>query len=227
MRLYHGTSVEVGLKAFTDGLLPRSETKLRSGWKHAPSHTKCVYLTDTYGLYFAMCAAHKSGVGAVVEIDADMLDPWDLVPDEDALEQTTRGHDGIPGTMKERTAWYRKRLHHYRDGENWKTSLRAIGNCAHWGPIPAEAVTRVALIDASQARVVAMNALDAMIGVPAYNIAGFRHRLLQTWVFGDPLPELNEFQEFTAQGTLRVIEHLTRDGIRVLTHAPEPSDPAD
>ena len=45
MKLYHGTTEWVALKAITEGLKPRGER--RSVWKDAPSRPDAVYLTES------------------------------------------------------------------------------------------------------------------------------------------------------------------------------------
>jgi len=152
--LFHGTNgawLDVILK---QGLRPRGAAG-RSNWTHSiNSNPKCVYLTDSYAPYFAFNAMRgKAPLCAVVEIDTDLLDETDLYPDEDFLEQVSRGaKDPVPGTMVERTKHFRKNQFRYDypcinpdDGSEttwWEASLRYLGTCSHRGIVPARAITR-------------------------------------------------------------------------------------
>lgn len=155
--LYHGTNglwVDNILKC---GIEPRGRRQTRNNWKHVPhqSNPRCVYLTDSYAPYFAFNATRgENPMCAVIEIDTDRLDINELFPDEDFLEQSSRRiDDPIPGTMSERTLYYRKKQFSYdwyiQDPETkeystwWETSLRYLGTCSHRGTVPHEAITRI------------------------------------------------------------------------------------
>lgn len=142
-----------------EGLKPRREHD-RSNWEKAQSHRDGVYLTDAYPMYFAVhameVAYHRTPegdgrhVGAIVEVETDRLNPFNLVPDEDVLEQVGRGQDSLPAkwTMRQRTAYYRGKLRDYANGQSgWEKSLEAMGTCAHLDTVPAAAITRVAFVD--------------------------------------------------------------------------------
>jgi hypothetical protein len=155
MLLYHGTDGRKLDNILKVGLRPRGRGK--SNWDHNGIHSnaRCVYLTDSYAPYFAFNAASgKVRYCAVVEVDTDRLDEWDLFPDEDFLEQASRGEGAIvPGSMKERTLHYRRRQFDYdltsqcrMSGGGvspwWRASLDHLGTCAHRDVIPPEAITR-------------------------------------------------------------------------------------
>ncbi|MGW8177298.1 MAG: hypothetical protein ACWGQW_00655, partial [bacterium] len=106
-----------------------------------------------------------------------------LLPDEDFLEQATRGRSLCPLTdMNERTAWFRERLesfwHHAED------SLDALGNAAHPGKIPASAITRVVLFDASKAPFLATMALDPSISILNYRFMSGKYVALTRALMG-------------------------------------------
>lgn len=221
MKLYHGTSEKAAKAALSGGLRPRRDTK-RSNWA-ATSHPGAVYLTSAYGPFFGANALNVGELRraapdapnarfAVIEVDVERLNPFDLVPDEDALEQIGRGHDELPEAwnMKRRTRHYRDRLKEYANGEAWRVSLRAMGTCAHLGVIPSRAMTRVAFVDIVRQRTATFAALDAQVSVSAFRFAGSRHVNLTRHVFGDPLPaDLIDFdREF--------FERAGRDGIEVV-----------
>ena len=98
MKLYHGTSRTNLLKILAQGaLIPRGETK-NGNWAHSvsssPNH---VYLTDSYAPYSSFQALKLDKQGntddscVVIELDSDLLDICNMVPDEDALEQANGG----------------------------------------------------------------------------------------------------------------------------------------
>lgn len=185
MRLYHGTCASRLPMIMERGILPRSGSK-RSNWDHSvTSNPNCVYLTSAYAIYFALCAS-KDGDGPVVlEVETDRLDQDMLVPDEDLMEQGTRGQDDLPKswTMQRRTCWYRKRLLEYNHA--WRVSVENMGNCAYWGTIPPEAITRVATIDGKRQDTLCVMALDPSITIINYRIVGDKYRAMTAWLFGD------------------------------------------
>jgi hypothetical protein len=228
VRLYHGTNEPAARRAMAEGLRPRRETK-RSNWK-ATSHPGAVYLTSAYGPFFGVNAIdRRRGLRAppqgaprvrfaVLEVETDRLNPFCLVPDEDAVEQTARGHDDLPPgwDMHRRTRHYRDRLmRDYANGKAWETSLRAMGTCAHLGAIPPSAITRVAFVDIVAQRGLVWAAIDAVVAVRAFRFAGSIHAALTAHIFGDPLP--TDPLGFDRLGFL----DTNRDGIELLNLQPE------
>lgn len=178
MKLYHGTTGAVARKAIAgQGIQPRRLSK-RSNWTNCPSHPDAVYLTNAYPLYFA--AQHNVEVAAVVEVETDRLNPFQLLPDEDALEQNGRGNDGLPGhwTMRQRTVNYRNRLRNFADGSNWEKSLDCLGTCAHLGVIPPAAITRVAFIHTKDAIALVWEGMQPMISLLNFRYCGDRYKAL-------------------------------------------------
>jgi hypothetical protein len=213
--LYHGTTVSAAQRALEIGIRPRREHG-RSNWKRTiESNPKTVYLTDAYPLYFAFNAAeHKQEEAAVLQIAVDRLDQLWLVPDEDVLEQAGRGHDGITGSMKKRTRFYRDRILDHLATDMWKHSLEAMGTCGSMKPIPPEAITRVAYVP-QDCRQLSMAACDAMIVLANYRFCGTKYRNLTNRLFGlpqvhDPLlgddlnPDISKFPP-DAQATIAAI----------------------
>ena len=118
--------------------------------KDLPSSPDVIYLTTAYAAYFAMNATPEKERWGIIEIDMDRLLDEDMVPDEDFMEQVTRGHTmenwdlpaaGMPG----RTKWFSDRLTAFHPC--WTDSLAGLGNCGYANSIPAEAITRVGLYD--------------------------------------------------------------------------------
>ncbi len=191
MKLYHGTSSAVAMRALADGLKTRSSHGGKSLWKDCPSSEEAVYLTNAYPIYFAMHTLRDPQDGdtvGVVEVDTDLLDPMALAPDEDVMEQIGRGRDDVRGTMKARTKWYRKRLREYTGSGQWEASIKAMGTCAHLGDIPAHAITRVAIIDPQEAAHLCWQGMDPVIVLMNYAICGEGYRQLSARVFSGQEP---------------------------------------
>lgn len=190
MKLYHGTSLRRARMISEAGMLqPRSHTR-QTNWKANPSNPHCIYLTDAYPLYFASTAlgAQEKG-GAVYEIDTDRLGTANLYPDEDVIEQTSRGKDGLPmdWDMRKRTRYYRQRIRQMQP-EAWKISMQVMGTCAHWGPIPLSAVTRIAWYGEEEDLDLAVKiaALDPSITPINYRLVGEKYKLMVQWLFDGP-----------------------------------------
>ena len=121
MRLYHGTTEAVARKALKEGLLPRKLTGSEGNWESNPSESSLVYLTTAYAAYFGSCASEVGEKIGIVEIETDLLDVKNLRPDEDFMEQGSRGvRDFLPDflqgdldectDMNSRTAWFKDHL---------------------------------------------------------------------------------------------------------------------
>lgn len=182
MKLYHGTSLR-RLPAITKrGLKPRSATG-KSVWKGTvESHPDTVYLTNAYAIYFANCARKSGEPGVVLEIESDLLDRQKLVADEDAVEQSLRGHDHLPRTMsvKERTEYYRARIHQF----SWEASLNVLGTCGYQGVIEPHAITRIAVIQPhAMLSLIFEGGLDPTITLTNYKILGKKYRASLQWLF--------------------------------------------
>lgn len=200
MRLYHGTTESVARKAMTEGLLTREDRGGVDGdrWEGCPSSEKHVYLTAAYAAYFASVACGDGDERlAIIEIDTDLLPDGtgDLMPDEDFLEQATRGQAppqdwDLPAEgMEERTKWFRDRLHWF--SHLWERSVEGMGNCAHEGSIPPEAITRVAIIDPRRPenKAAIFMAADPSISILNYRFMGGKYRALTRWFMGEPMTE--------------------------------------
>lgn len=190
MKLYHGTTIKKLTRIMKIGLEPR---RSRTGnWKHnnAPSRTDCVYMTNAYAIFFALNASNVASEDpCVLEIDTLKLKLSCLLPDEDFLEQATRGMGDAPldWPMLKRTAWYRARLEQF--SSFWEKSLKHLGNCSYKGTIPVEAITRIAVIDQTDQAEFCWQALDPSITLMNYHIVGTKYRGMTKWLFGDDMGE--------------------------------------
>ena len=183
MKLYHGTDARFLPRILKQGILPRASRK--SNWNKAPSHAECVYLTDAYAAYFAICAAKKEGL--VLEIDTDRLMPWDFLPDEDFLAQVE--HTGNPKKgvdLLGQTADFRGRLLDWVFTDVWGLSLKHLGTCAYHGVIPPSAITRYATFDLKENSNL-IYVFDPVICLANYAYCGPRYRRCNAHLFGDPI----------------------------------------
>lgn len=203
MKLYHGTSAALAKKILAKGLKPRGRKK--SNWD-VQSHPDAVYLTTVYAIHFAQAAAKAKGDIAIIEIDSNKLDLDLFGPDEDFLEQATRGQFPSAGTtMTERTAWFRERAHSQFYGL-WEQSLESLGTCAYYGAIPCDAITRVATLPAVCKLAFAS---DPVIVLMNHKLMGTYYRNLTRHVFGD-----SDFEEDPMQRS-GAIPLLPRDCVEV------------
>jgi len=200
MKLYHGTTESVARAALEDGLSPRDDTGVPSVWKDHPTRGDMVYLTDAYGLYFALCALKDGEKAGIVEVDTDLMEADLFYPDEDFLEQAARSRkDLCPlSDMGSRTKWYRDNLESFQS--NWDLSLKSLGTCAYFGQIVPAEVSRVAIFDLHKSPTITAMALDPVISVMNYKFMGAKYRALMGWIFGD-MVRLGDFDPFF--GTLQ------------------------
>jgi len=185
MRLVHGTSLKVVEKIIQSGLTPRGKRK--SLWE-VPSNNQSIYLTNAYGLHFAINASDKHG--ALIEVDTSELTPEYLFADEDALEQTYRTNRlALPEElrelpMKQLTEWFSKQLQQAKMlGYDHVWSLRALGNCCYMGGIPEKAVTRIVQIsDLNKSWWISF--FDPSISLANYKYVGDQYQMSQMVLMG-------------------------------------------
>jgi hypothetical protein len=159
-RLYHGTTETVARLIIDNGgtLQPRG-TERESLYPTMPSRCDCVYLTDFYGVKYALDAVwgelKQRGIrewilaGAVVEIDMGKLSPSNLVPDEDFLAKMHIAKHGLDGESR-----FQELAYNYarQDANRLKPAalecLRCYGTVAYHGEIPRSSITRIAIMSA-------------------------------------------------------------------------------
>ena len=194
MKVYHGTSESVARAAMTEGLKTRDELGIKSHWDQCPSRGDLVYLTQAYAGYFGFAASEPGGKIGILEIDLDLLDADLVLPDEDFIEQGTRGHDdqwqdhiireSLRGLdMAQRTEFFRDNLTMFSG--LWEMSLEGLGNCAYMGSIPPEAITRICIYDPKKNGVITGMLLDPCISLMNYRFCGSKYRALCRWLIGD------------------------------------------
>ena len=196
MRLFHGTNEQAARSAAGDGLLTRSALEIESNWD-MPSREDLVYLTRGYAPYFAANASDAGSKWGLVEVE---VDPGDLLPDEDFMEQATRGYDWTETIaanppargefevllqmrgMVDRTRWFRERLSWFRHMA--EASLEGLGNCAHEWDIDGADVVRVAVFDPKALGTLSMTAMDPTITIINWVICGEKYQALNRWMLG-------------------------------------------
>ena len=197
MKLYHGINEKVAKKALTEGILPRGKSDNEGNWQHSiQSHHDTVYLTDTYAPFYALSSTPTDETfkmrWAIIEIDTDWLWEDKFWPDEDYLEQAHRF--GIESfgeqietvlatkvSMEDRTVFFRDHLGVFSD--RWEESLRVLGNCCHYGRIPPNAITRIALYDPQSNPYISMRACDPSISILNHMVCAEQYHALTSWFF--------------------------------------------
>lgn len=201
MKLYHGTSGSAARHILEEGLHPRSfvfedvdEEDGAGNWHHSvPSNPECVYLTDAYAGYFAAVAADDEDEMAIIEIETDDLETSFMCPDEDFMEQASRGQtlDGegfedlvaCGDDMKARTIWFRNNISAF--GHMWENSIKHLGTCCYYSGIDQCDILRVSFIKQKDAANMLMMAMDPSISLMNYQIMGNKYRTLTQWFMGE------------------------------------------
>lgn len=178
MKLFHGTCASVVPRVLRDGI--RSRGKRKGNWDKYPSRPDMVYLTAAYACYYGYHAAKKQAV-AVFEVDTERLDKGNLYPDEDFIAQALAHQQGKSLEQVHRVV--RRTLSKYQ--HHWRDSLAGLGNVCYRGAIPAEAITRYAILRDNCCREFQMAALDPSISVINYRLLGDKYRSMMAWLFGD------------------------------------------
>jgi hypothetical protein len=158
-----------------------------------------VYLTVAYAPYFSICASRKYDTErmAIVEFDTDRLNVKKLRPDEDYIEQGSRGQN-IPVLkgldMKARTEYIRNHIDNY--AYLWPMSVDGLGTVCYKGSIPPNAITRISAYSADDNHDALHMALDPAIAIMNYKIMGDKYKALTRFFMGDEIKpeELLSFQ---------------------------------
>ena len=199
MKLYHGTTRATALNALVEGLKPRSLTN-KSNWKHlVESNPSMVYLTSTYAPYYAIGAAGENETHlGIIEIETDtkgltgrrLLDKHLFRPDEDYISSSKRfAQDprikNVDTESGARKVWIRDNLHKFRN--NWKESIKCLGNCCYEGVIPPGSITRVTIADIKKVSYMISMAAQASINEWNYAIKGEYYQLITRWFNKQPV----------------------------------------
>lgn len=142
MLLYHGTCFENVPGILSQGLLP-SGSENGNWFDEYKSRPDAVYLSDAYAPYYAyMCGLLKMKIcmGALIEIDIDLVEKHNFYPDEDFLAHSNLDLE-VGEEITERTRNFRDDLKNYQ--QFWQNSLQQMGNCCYIGAIPLSAISRV------------------------------------------------------------------------------------
>jgi hypothetical protein len=212
MKLYHGTSSKYLKAILRKGIKPRGEPK-QGNWKHSvTSNPKAVYLTQGYAIYLAQNAIQnqKRHDLVLIEVDTDKLNSCMFAPDEDYLEQATRGEEVFPDAgkdMLERTLWFRERAWSWFHNA-WHGSVEDMGTCSYYDSIPVSAITRVAQFPYDHPL---RWMSDPSVSIINHRIMGVYYRNLTKRVFGD-----SDWEDDPLQMSERILS-ISRDGVVVRT----------
>jgi len=160
-RIYHGTVELVAQDILNGGTLrPRGDKPSTWDARNLASRKNCVYLTDLYGVHYAMqtiIQSRKTGKdcpkAAVIEMDYTQFDRNNFLADEDfmAMVNWAVNHEGKNGEKHREE--YEETVRYYVENDAgahkvWLKSLLHFGTVAHRGDIPRNAITRIAIISA-------------------------------------------------------------------------------
>ncbi len=236
MQLYHGTSETIAKKIIEEGLLPRNDER-GGNWQHTvDSRRDTVYLSDIYALYFAQIPIEVDDLdtvrGAIIEIPLERLDHDLLIPDEDFLEQGSRRSKipGVPeGDMLKRTKYFRTFAHTDTWRGYWEDSIDNLGTVGHLGPIPKEAISRIAFVDFKARPDLLMASIDPSISLLNHMVCKGKYEALTRFIFGEdvtpyelaqcPKEQVDKFDPETRKGFIGWAEQIlsNREGIEVIT----------
>lgn len=217
--LYHGTTTKHLDSILRNGLHPRG--RRRGNWDRYHSRSDMVYLTTAYAPFFAINSVAEEEKAVIVEVQTADLNPSALYPDEDFIAQALAHQMQLPLDYIHKRV--RRTLHQYQ--HHTCDSVHALGNAAHKGVIPPEAITRYATIDGKLQSSLFWIALDPCISVLNYRFMGPKYRSIIAWIMGDrPDFDADGFgnQSIITQVNPEYANHLrtmwsNRDGITVVT----------
>lgn len=183
MKIYHGTSATYLDNILAHGLKPRGKDNKNSNWDHSiKSRAGYVYLTSSYGFYFAHSAVKDThgDKGMVLEIELTEEDTRKLYPDEDFIAQA-QNHNEPGGDLLTKT----KNVNLEDFKQSWPLSLKHLGNVCHKGTIPDSRIKRVAIIDTRARMDLVMGFGDNCVSILAYTVMRPTYEGFINWLFGD------------------------------------------
>lgn len=179
MKIYHGTSSANVSNILLNGITPRGNTE--SHWDQYPSRNDLVYLSTAYPFYFAHVAAQDDAISAVFEVDTDLLDEDNMLPDEDFIAQCIAHNE--EKTVLDVQKDVRDNLEAY--DEYWEKSIEGMGNAAHQGIIQPSCLTRLCLFDGKDRWELVMAIMDPTITIMNYRFCKDKYIGIVEWMFGD------------------------------------------
>jgi hypothetical protein len=152
-----------------------------------------VYLSRVYAGYFGACAMGEDDTKVgFIRVDASALKPELLFPDEDAIEQVSRGQIimDFEDEFEDPLELKRERTAHIRDNPDeyqhlYGLSLAVLGNVAFNGIITPDMITGVRIVDLDVHKTLGWAMMDPTISMANYGLAGHQHDALTRWVFGE------------------------------------------
>lgn len=229
MKLYHGTKAANVQRILREGIIPRGKTG-KTNWKiTVESNPHAVYLTNAYAGYFASNAANGSPLLGILEIDTDLLNESSFLPDEDFLEQASRGRKWDnpeinralnKKNMVERTRWFRDFARIFQQG--WRLSLDHMGTCCHEGQIPPLAITKAVIFDSRKNQMISSDLLNPTISILNFKFCVGHYRALTRWLIGEEDVSAEDYlllpvQFYTPENVRQVKRMLeNRSGLKII-----------
>lgn len=185
IKLYHGTDKSRLQSILANGIQPRQD---EGNWGHTViSRPNMVYLTDSYAFHFSMHCMSDDDFKPGSDYPAVAIEVWvdedKLYPDEDWMAQSVMQYckqNSIPmnRTLCELTDEQEPLAHK----DLWQFSLEKLGTVAHYGTIPKEQISRIALIWDWK---FLLAAFDQQVSLIAYHVLKERHRLFMRMAFDE------------------------------------------
>jgi hypothetical protein len=178
--LFFGTSEEVAKRSPVIGIQPDDVISVRpKGLSRNRVNRKkdCLYLTNVYAAYFALCNTGPGERWGLVEIDFAALDRTALLPDDDYLRQLHRAGLDADARMDG------SRFH--GSPPRWQDSLAHFGTCVYKGPILPAFITRVAIYDPLSNPFITQEVSQLIPSIAGHHSAADRCRALTRWLMGE------------------------------------------
>ena len=150
-----------------------------------------------------------------MEVDTTRIPVRLLAVDDAACEEAGRGVDHLDEemTLKERREFYAEWAIVHSDDFPYQDGLEIRGSVAIKGPIPVEAITRVAIVDFHIVRPFFDPPISTEVTVASYRIFRKKYKTLTDWIFGEAI-DLSHVKPWEAT-TYKFPPDLDRSSIQI------------